>query len=95
MNHTQDKLNDSLKREVLLEHELETEKRNKSMMQMELDTLTAMINESDKNRVESDSNVLIKDCKFLTNKIYKLKVHTFVNLCNYIGKLNLFIFNTC
>lgn len=90
MKNTHDKLNDSLKRQVLLEHELETEKYKKSMMLMELDTFKAIVNEVDENRVESDVNGLRQDCKFLTSKIHNLQVYTFIHLCSicYSIKIN-------
>lgn len=72
----QENYNSCLKRNILLEHELETERLNKSMIKMELETLTTMLHEhtNTNNSSELDVKVLMHDREQLTNKIYKLKV---------------------
>lgn len=72
---TQEHLNNSLKHNILLEHELEIERLNKSMIKMELDTLTTMMNKINNNS-KYDMNVLIYEREYLTNKIYKIQVGT-------------------
>lgn len=74
---TQESLNISLKRNILLEHELETERLNKLMMQMELDSLKATMNKSynrNSNNSGLDMNVLLNERECLINKIYKIQV---------------------
>lgn len=72
----QENLNTSLKRCNLLEHELETERFNKSLIEMELDTLNSMNDNYKKsiNNSEFDVNTLIRDREYLTNKIFKTQV---------------------
>jgi len=74
---TQESLNKSLKHNILLEHELETERLNKSMIQMELDSLKATMNKfnnRNSNNSGLDMNVLLNERECLTNKIYKIQV---------------------
>lgn len=76
---TQEKLDMCLKRNILLEHELETERFNKSMIKMELDTLTSVMNKynsRDFNNSELDVNVLMNNQEYLMNKIFKIQVCT-------------------
>lgn len=71
---TQEKLNNSLKRTIFLEHELETERLNKSMIKMELNTLTTMMNKKNNNST-FNVNILINEREYFTNKLYKIQVH--------------------
>lgn len=77
MNTTQENLNISLKHNVFLEHELETERLNRSMIQMEVDSLKSTMNESN-NRNSNNSvpkmNVLLEERNHLTDTIYKIQV---------------------
>lgn len=83
ITNTQDNLNNSLKRNILLEHELESERLNTSMMKIELETLNQKMNMPDKNTVESDAHILVNDREFLTEKINKLQVYKFIHLCKH------------
>lgn len=61
----------------MLEHQLETECLNKSMIKMELDVLTKTMNKCKNiksNSSDFDINVSIHDREYLTNKIYKIQV---------------------
>lgn len=61
-----------------MKHELEIERLNKSMIKMELDTLTIVMNTSNNknnNSSEFDVNVLIQDREYLMNKIYETQVY--------------------
>lgn len=69
---TQENLNNSLKHNLFLEHELETERQNKLMIKMKLDTLITLTNKSN-DKSELNVNVLLNDQKYLTNKIYKIQ----------------------
>lgn len=83
----QDDVKKSIKRNIFLKQELESEKLKKSMMTIELETLIAITNTSNNNKVESDVSTLTEELRFLTNKIYKTQVYKFVliyilwNLC--------------
>lgn len=79
---TEEKFNDCLKKNIQLEHELEAERLNKSVIQMELDTLTKLMNKctnkNDKNS-EFDITMLINDRKCLANELYKTQASIYIN----------------
>ncbi|VVC41180.1 Hypothetical protein CINCED_3A012253 [Cinara cedri] len=72
---TQENLNNCLKQNLLLKHEVETERLKKSMIKMELETLTTMLRKCNyKNNSELNVKVLMHEREHLTNKIYQLKI---------------------
>lgn len=73
---TQENLNNCLKQNVLLEHILETERLEKSLIKMELDTLTSVINKCNNrnnNSSEIDVSTLINDRNYLTKKLFTIQ----------------------
>jgi len=80
MKTNEDNLNNCLKRNVLLEHELKTERLNKSMIKMKLDTLNITLSKLNTNNNDSsfgpDVNVLTNNSEYLSNKIFNIKVNT-------------------
>lgn len=80
MKTSEDNLNNCLKRNILLEHELKTERLKKSMMKIKLDTLILTLdkfnNRNNDSSSGSDVNVLTNDSEYLSNKIFSVQVNT-------------------
>lgn len=64
----------------MLEHQLEKERLDKSIMKIELDTLTSLMNTYNRNNTnpEFNINMLLNEREYLTKKIYKIQVYVYI-----------------
>lgn len=87
---TQNNANNSLKRNIMLEHELETEKLNNSMINVQMETLNQKMNTTDASKANPQTIVLINDRNFLKNKLHK--VHVCICIFKLMYKKHLCLF---
>lgn len=95
---TQENLNNSLKRSILLEHELETERLNKSMMKLKLDSFITTMNKCDNKNNNDDSkcdvNVILQNHVHLTNKMNEIQVGgSYISIFIFYSFIHLNLFN--
>lgn len=80
MKTNKDRLNNCLKHSVLLEHELNTERLNKSMIKMQLNALIVTLDKFNNLNNDSSSrldvNVLTNNKEYLSNKVFAIRVNT-------------------